>query len=186
MARIVEIMLVFAAIFLLAMPATATPLLSTSLNATTAPQRGSKLFLISMCPPTLTSVAIDLVCGLYSTADKRNAVQLLYDLRKRGGTCVTPTKKCTRHACWNTSGVYICNDNDHDVSLDCEIVANFAASVANNCCTATKSGVSGQQWSDQNWNAIISYANCNHDASGDRPSPGPSTDPWGPNGSCTN
>jgi len=137
-------------------------------------------------PQTLTWVAIDLVCGLYSTADKRNSVQLLYDLRKRGGTCVTGAKKCTRHACWNTSGVFICNDNDHDVAIDCETVANFAAGVANNCCTSTKSGISGQQWSDQNWNAIISYANCNHDSNADRPSPGPPADPWGPNGLCTN
>ena len=49
MARIVEIMLVFAAIFLLAMPATASPLLSTSLNATTDPQRGGKTAPISIC-----------------------------------------------------------------------------------------------------------------------------------------
>ncbi|KAK3936356.1 hypothetical protein QBC46DRAFT_412178 [Diplogelasinospora grovesii] len=131
----------------------------------------------------------DRYCGIFSTGDKRNIMTLLYNMRKQGGNCVTPAKTCTRHACMNTSGVYVCNDNDHDITLDCKKdVADFGGEAAK-CCTAdwTKSkGISGQQFSDEGWNVIVAYANCNHDANSDRPAMGPSDDPWGPNGECQN
>ena len=68
-------------------------------------------------------------------------------------------------------------------------INEFAASVGRSCCTkdyTESKGISGQQFSDQGWNVIVAYGNCNHDQDRDRPGFGPADDPWGPNGECQN
>ncbi|KAK1750507.1 hypothetical protein QBC47DRAFT_118296 [Echria macrotheca] len=123
-------------------------------------------------------------CGIYNTADRPNAIQINFDLAENVNTCTTPPKTCRRHACWNTSGVFICNDSDLNVTLECGTVARFAGIIIDDCCRGKGAGLSGQVFSDQGWNAVVSYANCNHDRDADRPGMGPADNPWGPNGSC--
>lgn len=61
-----------------------------------------------------------------------------------------------------------------------------AKEILNECCGGgrDKTGLSGQRFMDGGWNIIIAYANCNHNPYTEFPAPGPSEDPWGPNGSC--
>ena len=83
----------------------------------------------------------------------------------------------------------MCNDNGHDVDIPYLTIRAFAATVGSKCCTKSyteSKGISGQEFSDQHWNVIVAYANCNHDKDRDRPSYGPVGDPWGPNGECQN
>ncbi|KAK0629526.1 hypothetical protein B0T17DRAFT_615290 [Bombardia bombarda] len=124
-------------------------------------------------------------CGIFSTASKRDVMDITFQLRESKDKCVTPANKCFRHKCKNTSGIYVCNDNDHDVTLDCSLVGAWSGD-AGGCCPKdwTKSkGVSGQLLSTDGWNVIVAYANCNHPADQDRPAMGPDNS-WGPNGPC--
>lgn len=52
------------------------------------------------------------------------------------------------------------------------------------CCPKNweiSKGISGQEFSDQGWNVVIAYANCNHAPDADRPG---DFQKWGPNGQC--
>lgn len=60
----------------------------------------------------LTAYSSGTQCGVFATADKRNFMQLQYDLRKVGGNCTVPARSCLRLSCWNTSGIYVCNVSD--------------------------------------------------------------------------
>ncbi|KAK0654825.1 hypothetical protein B0T16DRAFT_383844 [Cercophora newfieldiana] len=129
------------------------------------------------------------VCGQFNTGDKKDFEQLQYDMSGDKSNVTTPAKKCRRQRCKNTTGVYVCNDNDHDVIIPYLTIREFAAKPGKECCTkryTDSKGISGQQFSDQNWNVIIAYANCNHPQDQDRPGFGPAGDPWGPNGACEN
>ncbi|KAK3365590.1 hypothetical protein B0T24DRAFT_723295 [Lasiosphaeria ovina] len=127
-----------------------------------------------------------LFCGVFNTADKHDIMENLYWMRNNLGKCTTPARTCRRFSCINTSGVYVCNDRDQDLIIDCGVEApGLADTPAVQCCTAAHSGISGQQFSDDGtWNVIIAYADCNHDWDADRPSMGPPDDIWGPNGAC--
>lgn len=76
-------------------------------------------------------------------------------------------------------------DNDHDVSVPCKTVADYASYVGANCCgsdyTMSK-GVSGQAFSPDGWNVNLAYANCNHASDADVPSE--FVEPY-VNGDCT-
>ncbi|KAB5551059.1 hypothetical protein GE09DRAFT_1222872 [Coniochaeta sp. 2T2.1] len=113
-----------------------------------------------------------IVCGNFATADKRNFMQLQYDLRKHGGNSTIGGKQCYRVSCWNTSGIYVCNDNEGEVEIPNETIANFA-SHAGGCCKSSftrSKGLSGQAFSNEGWNVGVGYANCNHHADQDDPS----------------
>ncbi|OIW34623.1 hypothetical protein CONLIGDRAFT_709932 [Coniochaeta ligniaria NRRL 30616] len=123
-------------------------------------------------------------CGVFATADKRNLMEIQYDLRMAGGDCTIPARTCLRLSCWNTSGIYFCNDNDYQVTIQCAYVADFASYIGTQCCKSdfTKSkGISGQAFSALGWNVCVGYANCNHPA--DRDAPGIFIPP-GLNGEC--
>ncbi|KAK3326833.1 hypothetical protein B0H66DRAFT_589360 [Apodospora peruviana] len=130
-----------------------------------------------------------LYCGIFNTADKKNVAGLIDDLLTNTGKCVTPAKTCRRHGCWNTSAIYVCNDNNKEVLLDCaNDVGGMANLIAGQCCGSANAisgkAISGQQFSNQGWNVIVSYGNCNHDIDSSRPAMGPPDAPWGPNGEC--
>ncbi|KAK1830841.1 hypothetical protein QBC39DRAFT_409320 [Podospora conica] len=134
-----------------------------------------------------------LLCGKFSTADRPDVsvlVNVMADLDNNGvdnDNCNTPARTCRRHACKNTSGVYVCNDNYHDLELSCLYdVALVAQPMLNKCCQkGMHKGTSGQQFVDgYGYNVIVGYANCNHGRDEDLPDMGPPSDPWGPNGAC--
>ncbi|KAK3377625.1 hypothetical protein B0H63DRAFT_221341 [Podospora didyma] len=126
-------------------------------------------------------------CGNFNTGSKRDVEKCLKGMSDvPNWQCVTPAKTCRRHMCVNTTGITVCNDNDHDITLRCDtIVREMALNPAILCCTYGQGwkGISGQQFTNEGWNVIISYANCNHPTD-ERPSMGPPDEPWGPNGEC--
>ncbi|KAK0615285.1 hypothetical protein B0T17DRAFT_657485 [Bombardia bombarda] len=130
---------------------------------------------------------LDLVCGTFSTGDRNRLYDLIFhDIGVQNRACTTPAKMCRRHSCKDTSAIYVCNDNDFDIAPNCMYdVARLAVYPYDNCCRGTnpRKGMSGQQFSNQGWNVIIGYGNCNHDKDQDRPSKGPNGD-LGPNGPC--
>ncbi|KAK0615287.1 hypothetical protein B0T17DRAFT_511058 [Bombardia bombarda] len=126
-----------------------------------------------------------LLCGLFTTANKDSVKDLLNDLSGRSSSCDTPAKTCRRHACKNKSGVFVCNDTNQQISLNCKTtVAYYAQNSLDLCCTGGDTAVSGQQFSDGNFNVIVAAADCSTGEDTYRPSKGPSSDPWGPNGEC--
>jgi len=47
-------------------------------------------------------------CGIFSTADKHDFMDMQsYWAVTKGEICTTPAKTCRRHACKNTSGIYV-------------------------------------------------------------------------------
>ncbi|KAK0615284.1 hypothetical protein B0T17DRAFT_620074 [Bombardia bombarda] len=135
--------------------------------------------------PRADPVRTSLNCGIFNTGDRNEVNNLLSHIEALSTPCVVAANDCHRFGCSGTTGIYICNDNDNDISLSCKNeVAYMARYVGNECCTGAPKGQSGQQFTDQNWNAIIAYANCNHGEDADRPAIGLADDPWGPNGEC--
>ncbi|KAK1828922.1 hypothetical protein QBC39DRAFT_374237 [Podospora conica] len=129
-----------------------------------------------------------LLCGMASTADKHDFMDMQsYWAVTKGEVCTTPAKTCRRHACKNTSGIYICNDAATELKMNCTIFHDFTNSIGGKCCDKDpkkSKGLSGRQESDQNFNVVVAYANCNHGEDSDKPTKGPASDPWGPNGAC--
>ena len=81
----------------------------------------------------------------------------------------------------------ICNDSAVELTRNCTVFHDFTNSIGGKCCTKDyhkSKGISGRQWSDQDFNVVVAYGNCNHGIDSDEPAPGPKNDPWGPNGLC--
>jgi len=81
----------------------------------------------------------------------------------------------------------ICNDSAVELTRNCTVFHDFTNSIGGKCCTKDyhkSKGISGRQWSDQDFNVVVAYGNCNHGIDSDKPAPGPKNDPWGPNGLC--
>ncbi|KAL8306111.1 hypothetical protein RB600_008814 [Gaeumannomyces tritici] len=100
------------------------------------------------------------------------------------GWCPVPARTCRRFACWNTSGLYLCNDNPHAIRVFCaDSFDRFAKIVAYDCCRADRfvgRGGSGQIVTDQGYRVVVAYANCRHGRDDDVPGTGGEN----PNGAC--
>ncbi|KAK0615286.1 hypothetical protein B0T17DRAFT_620076 [Bombardia bombarda] len=71
-----------------------------------------------------------------------------------------PAKTRRRQACGDTSAIYVRNDNDHDLDLNCLYdVSAFAYAAMRLCCGEMSSAVSGQQFTDRGYNVIVSWGN---------------------------
>ncbi|ROW08356.1 hypothetical protein VMCG_03243 [Cytospora schulzeri] len=76
--------------------------------------------------------------------------------------CWAPAKGCLRLFCYETSAIYLCNDNDHEISLSCYNVGYLARRTRQACCPSA--GVSGQMFHPtDNYNVVTGYGNCNND-----------------------
>ncbi|KAK1756790.1 hypothetical protein QBC47DRAFT_169473 [Echria macrotheca] len=135
---------------------------------------------------TLNARTDNTFCGLFSTASRYDAQLLLAQLHSDGGDCSAPAKTCSRVACWATSAIYVCNDNDHAISPNCVTdVVPYGLDISQQCCGLSGGSVSGQRFHDTaGFNVIVAYGNCNHDRNADRPALGPWPVVWGPNGAC--
>lgn len=95
-----------------------------------------------------------------------------------------PARTCRRFACWNTSGLYLCNDNDHAIDVRCaDGFDRFAKLIAYGCCRKDRllsPGGSGQIVTDQGYRVVVAYANCRHGRDDDVPGAGGQN----PNGKC--
>ncbi|KAI8962813.1 hypothetical protein F5Y11DRAFT_321691 [Daldinia sp. FL1419] len=80
------------------------------------------------------------------------------------GTChLGPGPKvCTRISCsWN-SAIWWCNDNSHDIRIDCRLWSEYSQNILDLCQTEeTDPRVMGQKFMDrQKWNILVGHAEC--------------------------
>ncbi|KAK7731817.1 hypothetical protein SLS53_008638 [Cytospora paraplurivora] len=111
-------------------------------------------------------------CGIFANADSSDAAALVSSLGgdKKKDEYSIASHGCKRVACHNTSGVYVCNDNNHKITVSGASVANAAAYINKHCCYAPSASGrggypirSGQQFTQWGWNVAVGYANCNDD-----------------------
>ncbi|ROV97401.1 hypothetical protein VMCG_06924 [Cytospora schulzeri] len=129
-------------------------------------------------------------CGVFANADSNNAKSLVQSLGsdKTNNKYSIGAHGCYRVACHNTSGVYVCNDNDFELIVNGKDVANAADYITRHCCYAADvagrgsySIRSGQQFTQWGWNVAVGYADCKAGAT-QRPS---DAGGWGVNpGTC--
>jgi len=113
-----------------------------------------------------------LYCGNFATADFHNAHSLVSATSGSETQHTAAAHGCNRVGCMNTSGLYICNDNDYSLTMTGNDVTPHADNILNYCCIHNKNGnldlqvqSGGQQFTNVlggNWNTIVAYANCNH------------------------
>ncbi|ROV96930.1 hypothetical protein VSDG_04072 [Cytospora chrysosperma] len=132
-------------------------------------------------------------CGLFANADSNDADSLIQSLGgdNKGKQYSIGAHGCYRVACHNTSGVYVCNDNGFELTVNGGDVADAASYIHAHCCySADVAGVgggsirsirSGQQFTQWGWNVAVGYADCKAGAT-QRPS---DAGGWGINpGTC--
>lgn len=103
-------------------------------------------------------------CGNFATGDRE-------DLNSGEGklmdsdsykSCWAPARSCLRLYCHETSAIYLCNDNDHELHISCYNVGYLARRTRQACCPSA--GNSGQMFHPtDDYNVVVGYGNCNHD-----------------------
>ncbi|KAI1462921.1 uncharacterized protein F4812DRAFT_469662 [Daldinia caldariorum] len=67
---------------------------------------------------------------------------------------------CTRVSCSYESAISWCNDNDHDIFIDCSLWSLYAQDILDACQTHDASNrVRGQKFNDENWNILVGLDN---------------------------
>ncbi|KAK7747405.1 hypothetical protein SLS53_001660 [Cytospora paraplurivora] len=109
-------------------------------------------------------------CGNFATGDREDvntgAHELMDDVWYND--CWAPAKGCLRLFCYETSAIWLCNDNDHEIDISCYNVGYLADRIRKACCPSA--GISGQMFHPtENYNVIVGYGNCNDHNLRDRP-----------------
>ncbi|KAJ4410255.1 hypothetical protein N0V82_009307 [Gnomoniopsis sp. IMI 355080] len=127
---------------------------------------------------TRTTMSVDgtLYCGIFASGDRTTASGLLTDLdagangKVAHSSFTIPSGGCERVHCWDTTGIYACNDDSKAITLSGNDIWAVVNHVFKICCQeivdmfgATGPGLSGQKFirgTGENWNAVIAYGNC--------------------------
>ncbi|KAH7383867.1 hypothetical protein BKA66DRAFT_441376 [Pyrenochaeta sp. MPI-SDFR-AT-0127] len=100
-------------------------------------------------------------CEASTSAENWGPVNEGADILRRvnGNKCWTRARTCQRMTCVRDEAIGMCNSNNHDVTLACTDVANFAVHLLRNCpyitvwcpifgdCQQTTHGSHGRLWS---------------------------------------
>ncbi|KAJ0125051.1 hypothetical protein J7T55_006395 [Diaporthe amygdali] len=134
-----------------------------------------------------------LTCGTFGSASKQTVPNLLNDLLPGGKIAdkvwTIGPNSCHRVHCYDTSGIYVCNDNSKEMRVAGHMVAKGVKCITDNCCTVStvnnnfSKGQSGQKFyrgAGASFNIVVAYGNCGHDANV-RPADELG---WGVNGVC--
>ncbi|KAK5163345.1 uncharacterized protein LTR77_010718 [Saxophila tyrrhenica] len=128
---------------------------------------------------TLTSIS----CGGYSTADTVDTGKNINNLNN-GDEKTVAAGTCNRIGCYNTSGVYVCNDNDFDITFTGADGSAFAGLILGVCYDGGEGHhpVSGQAFTSDNdgFNVVVGFCD-NDDDVATKPS---DYTPPGPNGNA--
>ncbi|KAK5169796.1 uncharacterized protein LTR77_005774 [Saxophila tyrrhenica] len=133
----------------------------------------------------------ELKCGLWATADEADTEQnwenfVISVEGESAGPVAVPANSCSRIGCSNTSGVYVCNDQDSDIELDMGDITPVMKGLMDTCGyhddKTYEVPISGQIFVDANGGYNLNIAYCNgNDATNIGPSaysaPGPNGDP---------
>lgn len=108
-------------------------------------------------------------CGNLPDGDRPNSLRLLNELKGSGTQYTINGGTCLRVKCWNTTGIYVCNDQRNGVTVSGQAIWERGWIIANRCCLGGIAGtwnpqINGQQFTDAQggYNVLIGYANCNH------------------------
>ncbi|KUI67867.1 hypothetical protein VM1G_03493 [Cytospora mali] len=119
------------------------------------------------------SVDGSLWCGNFASGSKHQAPGLISDLRT-GGKIADKTwdvlaGTCHRVHCWDTTGIYVCNDASRDVTVRGTDVGDAAHPIFNSCCRTDytnnkyNAGISGQKFirnGTVDFNVVLGYGDC--------------------------
>ena len=116
-------------------------------------------------------------CGGFSTASPGDTSTNMANLNS--GEATVSANSCNRIGCYNTSGVYICNDQAVDITIaitDATTITNYIYET----CISNGEGLSGQMFTDANggYNVVIAFCDGNLSPS----TPPSAYTPPGPNG----
>ncbi|KAF3766075.1 hypothetical protein M406DRAFT_68456 [Cryphonectria parasitica EP155] len=118
-----------------------------------------------------------LFCGNFATGAKGTASGLLTDLDAGAHGKISRKEftvaagGCQRVTCWDTTGIYVCNDESTTLTLSGNDVWYAANSVYKLCCRQDYSGltynpgISGQKFirtDTHDYNVVIGYGDCKH------------------------
>ncbi|KAK6338841.1 hypothetical protein TWF696_009649 [Orbilia brochopaga] len=99
-------------------------------------------------------------CGLVAgnNAERGATEENINYLRGIGEAgCGAKAHSCSRIACNWGSGIELCNDNDHEVSIQCRYLAEGAAELYNLCA---QRNFKGQRFETGNFNIVVRASNC--------------------------
>ncbi|EPE28266.1 hypothetical protein GLAREA_09386 [Glarea lozoyensis ATCC 20868] len=76
--------------------------------------------------------------------------------------CHTGPRQCNRISCSYKAAIFLCNDNDYDISPKCAYIASYALDLFNSCryVKDTILGVCGQEFDTDNYNVVVRAAKC--------------------------
>ncbi|KAL1883344.1 hypothetical protein Daus18300_000402 [Diaporthe australafricana] len=103
------------------------------------------------------------ICGRFANADGPMAKDLIRSLenKDKDKTWDVGPGACNRVTCWDTSAIYVCNDNKFKITVRGEEVAQSLGYIRKNCCNKNdKSFLAGQQFTPWGWNSAVAYGNC--------------------------
>ncbi|KAI0379516.1 hypothetical protein F5Y04DRAFT_259889 [Hypomontagnella monticulosa] len=83
-------------------------------------------------------------------------------LRGKSGKCHMQAgpRVCTRISCSYKSGIFWCNDNKHDITIDCADWSSYSQDILDKCQT-NDNQIAGQEFSTSDkWNILIGRGNC--------------------------
>ena len=104
----------------------------------------------------------NIACGLFSSADVDDTSENIANLKNKGGNAAVPANSCSRVGCYNTSGAYVCNDQDSDISVPLSEVSNVLNFITSTCIGSNEAE-SGQAFVDTygGYNVVVAYCNGN-------------------------
>ncbi|KAI0379511.1 hypothetical protein F5Y04DRAFT_282932 [Hypomontagnella monticulosa] len=76
-------------------------------------------------------------------------------LRGKTGRCHMQAgpRVCSRISCSYQSAIWWCNDNDHDITIDCAQWSDYAQDILNGC--QDNGQVKGQEFARESWNILV-------------------------------
>ncbi|KAH7353391.1 hypothetical protein B0T11DRAFT_356454 [Plectosphaerella cucumerina] len=107
----------------------------------------------------------------------------VHNLRRiNGNRCVARARTCIRTQCVRTSAIGLCNDNHHEITVQCTDIANMADTIRLHCgfsrwplvcapgrpCQILEHWTHGQEFANSgNWNVLA--GSCGYFGGGERP-----------------
>ncbi|KAK5166906.1 uncharacterized protein LTR77_007635 [Saxophila tyrrhenica] len=105
-----------------------------------------------------------LTCGNWATADIAYTNKNIENLGQKDDPVSIPANSCGRVGCYNSSGVYICNDQDVDIEIQMGEVVEVLTQLSETCYVGhSPYGISGQIFMDSlgGYNLNIGYCDNN-------------------------
>ncbi|KAJ6261649.1 hypothetical protein Dda_2447 [Drechslerella dactyloides] len=81
-------------------------------------------------------------------------------LRRHGGNCHAGAgpRTCERVSCSNKAAIFLCNDNNYEINIPCNTVADGAEAILNECSIRPNvNSIKGQFFANENYNVVVRF-----------------------------